>query len=108
MTAAQKVPATPEAANPAPMEETEPKTSQDDTPVTDYTGHMVKLRRKNASRDRPHSMPGTVISVATPSGDTYSGRVIASMRSFHDAEEGRCNITTSVLLTGPVKTSGKS
>ena len=107
MNAPQETPGSPEAANAATSPETDLETSGPDTPAG-YTGQMVKLRRKNASRDRPHSMPGTILNVATPSGETYTGRVIASMRSFQDADEGRCNITTSVLLTGPVKTPGHS
>ena len=107
MNAPQKTPGPPEAANPATSTETELDASGPDTPAG-YTGQVVKLKRKNASRDRPHSMPGTVLTVATPSGETYTGRVIASLRSFQDADEGRCNITTSVLLTGPVKTPNQS
>ena len=106
MNAPQETPGSPDAANPATSLETELDTSAPDTPAG-YTGQVVKLKRKNASRDRPHSMPGTVLKVATPSGETYTGRVIASLRSFQDADEGRCNITTSVLLTGPLNTSSK-
>ena len=67
--------------------------------IQEQTGRVVKIHRKNAARDFPHRQPGTAISVQTPSGEIQEGRVIASLRSFKNADEGRCNITTSVILT---------
>ena len=70
---------------------------------TSRAGEMVKITKTGLHPSAPHRRPGSRLRVEAKDGRTYQATVIASLKTFHDAPEGKCNITTTALLEQPLE-----
>lgn len=61
-------------------------------------GEIVKTTRTGLDPSMPHRKPGSGLKVKAKDGRTYQATVIASLKTFHGAPEGKCNMTTTARL----------